>query len=423
MSIPNDPSPVERAYLALADHFLDGDEREWLPSTASHCVEAGLDATARRSLYFDHVLPRFGPNLLLVAGTWGAWNETALLAELRASGFDGTPRSSGFYGWLFSFAVPGARATFASLERFVQLLERVPVTDRPSTLEALRQLADAYFDGPVRDPAALSDAARAKVGAMRSDFAQAIQPVTGRSDRRSGEARLERLAAQARNREANGVDLAPLLVENADWTRILQLPFSLSAEIGSLLVCSYARFNQPIRAYHDLSHVVEMIATIRSIGGFDHPEPVLLATLFHDAIHDPTKTDSEAESAALLGRILSPTQLAAHVPRAQALVLSTARHGLLEPGEVDADAGRFLDCDLAVLASSEARYDAYEAAIASEHDHVPKMLYRAARRRFLERMLARPRIYFSDDLHAAWDVRARANLRRALASLDQRAPW
>jgi hypothetical protein len=37
------------------------------------------------------------------------------------------------------------------------------------------------------------------------------------------------------------------------------------------------------------------------------------------------------------------------VPRIEALVLLTARHGQLTPADVDDETARFLDCDMAIL--------------------------------------------------------------------------
>lgn len=63
--------------------------------------------------------------------------------------------------------------------------------------------------------------------------------------------------------------------------------------------------------------------------------------------------------------LVSQAQLG--VARVKALILLTARHGRLQPQDVDEEAALFLDCDMAILAAPAAVFDAYDAAIAEEY--------------------------------------------------------
>ena len=65
----------------------------------------------------------------------------------------------------------------------------------------------------------------------------------------------------------------------------------------------------------------------------------------------------------------------------------------LPDGVQDADLAHFLDADMAILGAPPARFDAYERAIATEFAAVPADRFRAGRARFLQRVLALPRIY------------------------------
>lgn len=70
---------------------------------------------------------------------------------------------------------------------------------------------------------------------------------------------------------------------------------------------------------------------------------------------------------------------------------------------------------MAILAAPAAVFDAYDEGIAAEYrGHVPSLLFRLNRRRFLAGLLERPRIFLSDYFHARCDAAARANLRRRL---------
>jgi predicted metal-dependent HD superfamily phosphohydrolase len=172
------------------------------------------------------------------------------------------------------------------------------------------------------------------------------------------------------------------------------------------------RYGEPHRAYHTGAHVAEVLRWFDAVaddGGWRDPAAVYLACVFHDAIYDPLAKDNEARSADLAG------ELAGAGPRTRELILSTARHGALAPGDVDDEAAQFLDCDVAILGAAPAAFDAYDAAVALEYRAVPADAYRAGRRAFLAGLAARPRIFLSDRFHARLDGAARANLARALA--------
>ena len=165
----------------------------------------------------------------------------------------------------------------------------------------------------------------------------------------------------------------------------------------------------PPRAYHSLEHVLE-VARLWHTETWPHPDQTFLAVLFHDAVYDVTRKDNEARSAELFESLCGPDV------RVRQLIELTARHGRLVPADVDDEAARFLDCDMAILGSSPERFARYEQQIAAEYVPVVGLHgYSAGRRRFLESLLAKQRIFLSETFHARLDAAARANLRRALA--------
>jgi predicted metal-dependent HD superfamily phosphohydrolase len=189
----------------------------------------------------------------------------------------------------------------------------------------------------------------------------------------------------------------------------------------ALLRAVQAAHLHPPRAYHDFSHVQEVLARLDEVAsgpGWRHPREALLAALFHDAVYVPGAKDNEARSADLAARSIDaflPGQ-PIDVPRVRELILLTAKHGALTPADVDADAALFLDCDMAILGAAPARFDAYDAAIAEEYRGVvPALLFRFNRTRFLRRLLDAPRLFLSDFFHQRLDAQARDNLRRAVA--------
>jgi predicted metal-dependent HD superfamily phosphohydrolase len=83
----------------------------------------------------------------------------------------------------------------------------------------------------------------------------------------------------------------------------------------------------------------------------------------------------------------------------------------------DCDLAVLLDLDLSTLAAAPAEYRTCAQAIRREYAQVPDELYRPGRRRILEGFLARGRIYRTDQLHALWEERARANISGEIAEL------
>lgn len=201
---------------------------------------------------------------------------------------------------------------------------------------------------------------------------------------------------------------------------------TLALPDGQLQALSLA-YASPPRAYHDESHVREVLRHYDDVAagpGWAQPDEVRLAVLYHDAIYVPGRKDNERLSAqfaqAQIRQWLPGT--AVDGARVAALIELTARHGQLAPEDVgdtpvDGDTRHFLDCDMAILGAAPAVFDAYDRAIATEYrGHVPGWLFRTNRRRFLKALLGRPRIFLSDFFHARYDAAARSNLRRAITT-------
>jgi predicted metal-dependent HD superfamily phosphohydrolase len=187
---------------------------------------------------------------------------------------------------------------------------------------------------------------------------------------------------------------------------------------GPTLADLVRAYSEPGRHYHTLDHIAALLHLLDRHGeGLVDRNAVELAIFFHDAVYVPTRSDNEAESAALARERLTALALpAALVARVADLVLAT-RHGTEPPAQLDADLALLLDLDLSVLAADRAIYAAYARAIRSEYAVHPDEVYRPGRRRVLGQFLARPRIYETSRLHALWDAAARANLTWELAEL------
>jgi predicted metal-dependent HD superfamily phosphohydrolase len=188
----------------------------------------------------------------------------------------------------------------------------------------------------------------------------------------------------------------------------------------ALVARARAAHDTPGRHYHTFEHVAEVLERLAEAArdvGRTTPLATTLAAVFHDAVYVVGRRDNEAESAKLARHVIDEDMASAtdEAPRVEQLILLTARHGALAAEDVDVDAAFFVDADMAILGAAPERFAAYDRDIALEYAAVPSELFAAGRKRFLEGLLARPRVYLSDYFHARFDAPARANLRRAIA--------
>ena len=188
----------------------------------------------------------------------------------------------------------------------------------------------------------------------------------------------------------------------------LDLPAALLQEVA-------AAYATPGRAYHTIDHVHEVLERCAEVArdlGWRNPTEVFLAVLFHDAVYDPRRKDNEARSADLARAAIARHLHAVDIdtPLVTRLIEATAHHGRLAENDVDPEAALFLDCDMAIVGASSDRFRAYDAGVANEYAHVPRLLYWYMRRRFLLGLLRKERIFLSDYFHRRLDPQARRNL-------------
>jgi len=189
----------------------------------------------------------------------------------------------------------------------------------------------------------------------------------------------------------------------------LEVPAAMWAELE-------AAYQTPPRAYHNIQHVHEVAVHYRHVAtsiDWKYPKEVFLAVLYHDAIYLAGRKDNEARSAELaveaVGKYLASESI--DLKKLSNLIELTARHGHLQPDNLDEDSKLFLDCDMAILGAEAAQFLAYDKAIASEYrGKLPGWMFQFYRRKFLKNLLDSPRIYLSEFFLESHEVRARANI-------------
>jgi predicted metal-dependent HD superfamily phosphohydrolase len=171
------------------------------------------------------------------------------------------------------------------------------------------------------------------------------------------------------------------------------------------------------RAYHNLSHIRAMLAAAEKfkdkIADYD---AVRLAVWFHDAVYEPRAKTNEIDSAALaVGTLAQLNAPEAQIESVEKMILATEKH---DASGLDADGELFLDLDLGILAAGKEVYRKYARAIRQEYSFVPESLYREKRREILESFLEREFIYYTGEMRASFEERARSNIANEIKELS-----
>lgn len=176
-----------------------------------------------------------------------------------------------------------------------------------------------------------------------------------------------------------------------------------------------ARYREPHRRYHGLSHLEACLMIFEEVRALATPpvvaSEVVMALFFHDAIYVPFARDNEAESATLATEVLARAGLDQEASaRIEEAILAT-RHA---EENLSATAALVVDVDLSILATPAPVFDAYEDAVRAEYAALDDARFAEGRAAFVRSMLARAWLYSTPGLRERWEADARANLRRSL---------
>jgi predicted metal-dependent HD superfamily phosphohydrolase len=204
----------------------------------------------------------------------------------------------------------------------------------------------------------------------------------------------------------------PFSGAHPSWGSLLAAGFSRS-RIDSAL----AFYDEAHRVYHDRRHIEEMMLTARSLG-LQLSAAQSLALLFHDVVYVPGAAHGANEMmSAQLMRVYAAGLTEVLVEEAAAIVLDTAEHR-----PTLASAKLVIDLDLIRLGADEPDFSRHTEEVFHEvspvlprgRDDALWHDFAARRAAFLERLLARPRIFQLPQLFERYEAAARANLRRAI---------
>ena len=171
------------------------------------------------------------------------------------------------------------------------------------------------------------------------------------------------------------------------------------------------------RHYHTASHIEACLREFDAVRSLAQSEAeVEIALWFHDAVYLPRASDNERRSADMASQFLAASGVSPEsCARVHSHVMATVHN--VEPA--DPDARLLVDVDLSILGQDTECYDRFERAIREEYKWVPWFLYRRKRAEVLGSFLEREYIYSTEPFRRRYELRARANLGRAIDSLKK----
>lgn len=176
------------------------------------------------------------------------------------------------------------------------------------------------------------------------------------------------------------------------------------------------RYTERHRRYHAFGHIAHCLGEfneeVRELAL--HPEETEMALWLHDVIYDPAKNDNEEQSAAFAIEMLRALQIRNPVIfRISRLILWTTHIAMPE----GIDAQITVDIDLSPLGAPREKFLSNRKDIRYEYRNKSDEEFRIDTIAFLERFLARPRIFFTEYFITKYEAQAQKNLHTSLAEL------
>ena len=198
------------------------------------------------------------------------------------------------------------------------------------------------------------------------------------------------------------------------WRRCLQPGADDDSEsIHRRLLEAYA---EPQRYYHTLEHIehcLQMFDACRD--RLEVPDAIELAIWFHDAIYEPGQPDNELRSAVWYRELARETQPEGLVERVYGLIMATLHNGFALEHE---DVNYMVDIDLSSFGLEWEDFLRDSNNLRRENSHLSDADYYRNQGFFQTRLLERPRFFLTDFFFERYENRARENLARYFALIE-----
>ena len=120
----------------------------------------------------------------------------------------------------------------------------------------------------------------------------------------------------------------------------------------------YPYHTESIRAYHNLDHLAQILGLLEAHRAsiIDH-DTVILSTLYHDIIYDPTSSQNEENSADLFIKRFTDVLPQELITKVAMYIHATKSHNVFHA--TDHDLQWFIDFDMSILGSPFTEYQGW----------------------------------------------------------------
>ena len=173
-------------------------------------------------------------------------------------------------------------------------------------------------------------------------------------------------------------------------------------------------YNQPSRHYHNLHHLVDLFNQAdefkHEIVDFDTLE---LAIWYHDIINQCLRKDNEEKSAVFAKYRLEAIQYPREkLVRCYHQINATKKHILTNND--NNDTAWLIDFDLSILGKDWEIYQNYTQLLRKEYAIFPDFLYNRGRKKVIQLLLERERLFQTAFYYEKYESQARLNLQKEL---------
>lgn len=181
----------------------------------------------------------------------------------------------------------------------------------------------------------------------------------------------------------------------------------------SLMATLEMMYAEGHRKYHTWEHIEALVEVYEMFADqITHPEQVLYALYFHDAVYEIPGPENEQKSAELFRKTAKGVLDQEIIDDVFALIVATKAHSLpsdIKPHLIN-DCALFLDMDMSILGAPESAYERYSAQIREEYKSIPDQLYQAGRKSILTGFLEREAIFLTPDFNQRFEAAALRNI-------------
>ena len=170
-------------------------------------------------------------------------------------------------------------------------------------------------------------------------------------------------------------------------------------------------YNEPHRFYHTTVHIQKCLNQLDlATHEMVDPDAVEMAIWFHDLIYEISGTENERESADYFEKQSAQVMAPGFRKKVYEMIMTTI-HGKAIPQE---DARYVVDVDLSSFGMPWDDFAEDSEAVRKESTNLSDVEFFAIQCPFLQTLLDRPRIFFTDFYRDLYENRARANIQRQL---------